>query len=176
MKIIDEKGRLFGKINLIDLLAIVLVLALAAVLVLKFAGPKDGETAAEGDVSTLSYTVMCRMVNNDIAEYIEQTQVGMPLMSNGDILEGCKIENVLREAFYESYVTDAGEYKKAESDEYCNLVFVIAGEAPFTANAYKVGSQEVRVGKSHIVKTVDFELNGTVTAMFGDALLEGENG
>ena len=28
MKIIDEKGRLFGKINLIDLLVIVLVIAI----------------------------------------------------------------------------------------------------------------------------------------------------
>lgn len=30
MKIIDEKGRLFGKINLIDLLVIVLVVAVVA--------------------------------------------------------------------------------------------------------------------------------------------------
>ena len=30
MKIIDEKGRLFGKINLIDLLVIVLVIAIIA--------------------------------------------------------------------------------------------------------------------------------------------------
>lgn len=176
MKMIDEKGRLFGKINLIDLLALVLVVAVVAVAAVKFLQPGDEEKVEQGDMTGLSYTVLCRMVHKDIAEYIVQTQTGKQLMSNGEVLEGCTIENVLQEPFYESYVTDAGVYNKVESDEYCDLVFVIAGEAPFTANAYKVGSQEVRVGKSHIVKTVDFEITGTVMAMFGEALLEGGNG
>lgn len=46
-------------------------------------------------------------------------------------------------------------------------------------NAYEVGSQEVRVGKSHIVKTSMIEVTGTVTAMTvtdGQADQEGANG
>ena len=38
MKIIDEKGRLFGKINLIDLLVIVLVIAIIAAVGWKLVG------------------------------------------------------------------------------------------------------------------------------------------
>ena len=38
MKIIDEKGRLFGKLNLIDLLVIVLILAVVFVAVWKLGG------------------------------------------------------------------------------------------------------------------------------------------
>ena len=46
MKIIDEKGRLFGKINLIDLLVIVLVVAVVAAVGWKLVGKK----AAAGDL------------------------------------------------------------------------------------------------------------------------------
>ena len=37
MKIVDEKGRLFGKVNLIDLLVLLLVIAAAAALIWKTA-------------------------------------------------------------------------------------------------------------------------------------------
>ncbi len=41
MKIIDEKGRLFGKINLIDLLVIVLVVAVVAAVGWKLVGKRQ---------------------------------------------------------------------------------------------------------------------------------------
>ena len=34
-----------------------------------------------------------------------------------------------------------------------------------TDNAYAVGTQEIRVGKSHIVKTVNIEVTGYITRM-----------
>ena len=37
MKVIDEKGRLFGKLNVIDLLALLLAAAVAVFLVMKLA-------------------------------------------------------------------------------------------------------------------------------------------
>ena len=40
MKIIDEKGRLFGKINLIDLLVLVLVVAVVLAVGWKLVGKK----------------------------------------------------------------------------------------------------------------------------------------
>ena len=36
MKIIDEKGRLFGKVNLLDLVIVLVIVLLAVSLVLKF--------------------------------------------------------------------------------------------------------------------------------------------
>ena len=47
MKIVDEKGRLFGKVNLIDLLVLLLVIAAAAALIWKTAGKKAAEHAAK---------------------------------------------------------------------------------------------------------------------------------
>ena len=38
MKLIDEKGRLFGKINLIDLLVVILIVAVIAAVAWKLGG------------------------------------------------------------------------------------------------------------------------------------------
>ena len=40
MKLIDEKGRLFGKINLIDLLVMLLIVAVLAAVVWKLGGKR----------------------------------------------------------------------------------------------------------------------------------------
>ena len=172
MKFIDEKGRLFGKLNLIDLLAVLLIVAVIAVVGLKSVKPSGAPVATEDDMADISYTVLCRMVHNDIADYIVETQEVKQLMSNGELVESCFIERIERGTFYERYVTNEGEPKQAESDEYCDLTFTISGQCPYLANSYKVGSQEVRVSKSHIVKTVDFEITGTVMELTGSAVTD----
>ena len=38
-------------------------------------------------------------------------------------------------------------------------------DAAFSANVYKLGTQEVRVGYEYIVKTSEFELTGLICAL-----------
>lgn len=171
-KIIDEKGRLFGKVNLIDLLVVLLAVAVIGAVAFKLSGGEvtKQEQLANSEMKELSYVVLCRMVHNDVADYIVNNEVGSQLMSNGELVESCFITDVQQAPFYESYVTADGMYVKQASDEYCDLTFTISGAAPYGENSFHVGSQEVRVGKSHIVKTVGFEITGTVVE------LEGGNG
>ena len=51
---IDEKGRIFGKLNIIDLLVILLVLLVGVFLVFKLIGRDGGSAAAAGQIT---YTV-----------------------------------------------------------------------------------------------------------------------
>lgn len=171
-KIIDEKGRLFGKLNLIDLLVVILLIAVIGAVAVKMTGTEvtKDDQLANAEMTDITYTILCRMVHNDIADYIVETGVGQQLMSNGALVESVFIQDIQRETFYETYVTNEGEPKRAASEEYCDLIFTIGGQAPYGENAFHVGSQEVRVGKSHIVKTVDFEVTGTCIE------LEGGNG
>ena len=168
-KFIDEKGRLFGKVNLIDLMVVLLVVVVAAAAVIKITGSNvPGEVVSEdGQMEDISYTVLCRMVHNDIAAYILENEIGGQLMSNGEMVESCFVEDIQQGTFYESYVTLEGVPAKAPSEEYCDLIITISGQAPYSGNSYHVGSQEVRVGKSHIVKTVNFEITGTVVELEG---------
>ena len=57
MKIIDEKGRLFGKINLIDLLVIVLVIAIIAAVGWKLVGKKAAASVSD-NTHEMTFTVL----------------------------------------------------------------------------------------------------------------------
>ena len=49
MKLIDEKGRLFGKINLIDLLVVILIVTVIAAVVWKLGGRKAAARSPRRD-------------------------------------------------------------------------------------------------------------------------------
>ena len=68
MKLIDEKGRLFGKINLIDLLVVILIVAVIAAVAWKLGGRKAA-AAVTGSAKKAVYTVEIEDVPADIAAY-----------------------------------------------------------------------------------------------------------
>lgn len=169
MKLFDKKGRLFGKLNIIDLLVILLVVAVIAAVGVKLTGTDltQSNQLTNGEMKDVSYSVLCRMVHVDVADALEETEVGKQLMSNGELVESCYITGVERRPYYETYLTEDGEIRKVPLEDYCELLFTIGGEAPYVENSYLIGTQEIRVGKSHIVKTVTMELTGTVMEMEG---------
>ena len=57
MKIIDEKGRLFGKINLIDLLVLVLVVAVVLAVGWKLVGRKAAASVSNNN-HEITFTVL----------------------------------------------------------------------------------------------------------------------
>ncbi len=149
MKFIDEKGRLFGKINLIDLLVILMVLAAAAALVWKLGGKSAAKAVVKNDFP-VTYTVLVSEVPADAARFAE-TQIGTSLVNNGKILDAKIISAELSNPDVEAGRTD--------------LRLTIDGSTVFSGNVYKVGSQEIRVGYEYIVKTSELELTGIITAM-----------
>ncbi len=154
MKVLDEKGKLFGKINLIDLIVIVVLVLVVAAVGWKLAGSQITDAIANNN-PTIRYEVVCPKIDPDACEFAV-TQVGGQLMSNGD----CVIEPYL-----ETVLDADGNAKQVEDPASHNLRFTIEARVSEVANAYGLGSQELRVGKSHIVKTVELEFNGYITAM-----------
>lgn len=156
MKLIDEKGRLFGKLNLIDLLVIILILAVLAAVVWKTVGQKAAE-AVQSPPLHVTYTVLCEDTPKDIADFAG-TQVGEAILNNAKFLDaeiiGC-----------ESVPMDS-----ADRDGHQALYLTIRATATTANNVYKVSSQEIRVGYEYNVKTPYFELAGVICD------LEVENG
>ena len=164
MSVIDEKGRLGGKINIIDLIVILVVLAaVAAVFVL------GGRGSGSGEAQHIIYTVEVQGVDEDVYKTI-QTMLPCQLLSSEELQDGyvTAIEG-----------TKVPENDQARIDAYENVYFVgmrpgLAGsydvvctiEANVTDTVnYKIGSQEIRVGRNHIVKTTAFELDsGIITS------------
>lgn len=162
MKVLDEKGKLFGKINLIDLLVIVVLAAVVAAVGWKLAGSRITD-ALESNNLTIRYEVICVNVDVDACNYAVD-HIGGQLMSNGNLLDGYITDCVIEP--HTEVVLDAdGNPKTVENPSSRDMRFTIEAKVDTVANAYGLGSQELRVGKSHIVKTVELEFNGYITAM-----------
>lgn len=158
MKIVDEKGKIFGKLNIIDLLVILLLIAAMGFMAMKIT--HVGSATESGSV--LVYTVKVPAVEKDVAAAIQaQVQADgnkSQLMSNGDLLDGW-VTGVSSQPHTATATlnTDVGGVMIPVDQDTVDLTFTI--EAHVTnAVTNEVGSQEVRVGKTHIVKTTTFEL------------------
>jgi len=164
LKVVDEKGKLFGKINLIDLIVIVVLILIVAAVVWKVAGNRIQSAVDNmGSVPTVRYEVVCANVDPDTCA-TAVAHIGDQLMSNGKMMNA-HITNCVVEPYYTVAADAEGNAVQLESPIAKNLRFTIEAKVPLTNNAYAVGTQELRVGKSHIVKTVLLEINGTITAM-----------
>lgn len=163
MRIIDEKGKLFGKLNIIDLIAIILIVAVAALLGMKLMSNGGGFA---GGGQKVVYTVKVPGVDAKVYESIEG-MLPSQLMASNEMVDGyvTGVEAIpVEEDTYnlkqrgtnnDYYIgkSDAGSY---------DLIFTIEGTVKNNLSS-EMGTQEIRVGKSHIVKTCTFELeNGTI--------------
>lgn len=158
MKLINEKGKIFGKLNVIDLIALVLIIAVGAFVVLKLSGVQAG--AGLGNATKLTYTVKVTDVDRGIYDSIQKS-IPSQLMSSGEMLDAYVVS--VEAAPSEGTTLDAAvkngdqvTLKTKKKDTY-DLIFTIEANVKNTVTN-ELGTQEVRVGKSHIVKTSQFEL------------------
>ena len=163
MSIIDKKGKLFGKLNIIDLIAIVLILAVLALIAYKLLDGKSGGLSSGGQ--SIVYTVEVKGVEPEVYENIKQ-ELPSQLMAADKLLDAyvtdvqaTPVENTTYTMAWDSNLSketmtwvEAGTY---------NLVFTIEANITNTLTS-ELGTQEIRVGKTHIVKTTTFELEGGV--------------
>lgn len=164
---IDEKGRLFGKINVVDLLVLVVVVILVAVLGFKLLGRRNtGGADSAGSSSTLVYTVQVTQVNPAVYEDVQRWIPGDQLMSGSDLLNGCYVTAVEAKPHQVTGSVSASDGTRSvtfpvDGNDLLDLTFTIEANVGYTL-ANTVGIQEVRTGKSHTVKTQHFELTGTI--------------
>ena len=162
MRIIDEKGKLFGKLNIIDLIAILIVLAVLALLGVKLT---SGSGILGSGGQRIVYTVKVPGVDADVYHSIQQ-QLPSQLMAaeemqNGYVtaVEGIPVEE--ESYLLEDNISNNTTRLYHEEQGTYTLIFTIEATIQDTLTS-KIGSQEIRVGKSHIVKTTTFELEGGV--------------
>ena len=152
MKIIDEKGRLFGKINLIDLLVIVLVIAIIAAVGWKLVGKKAAVSVSD-NTHEMTFTVLFEDQPAEVAQFAE-TQIGKQLVNNAKLVS--------------AEVTGCEAVSSIRTLGHVDLSVTVKATATYSGNVWTVGSQEVRVGYEYILKTSEFELTGIISDMEAD--------
>lgn len=167
MKLIDDKGRFLGKINIIDLLVLLVVLVVGVFLVIKLSGGGGDGVSGDGvsGDTKITYTVQVRDVDVEVYNAIQEYIPGR-LMASGNFLDG-EVTQVTEEPSKGQIHTitpsnEGGMELDSRAKDTYDLTFTIEARV---ANSMKneIGTQEIRIGKSHIIKTDKFELEkGTI--------------
>ena len=160
---IDEKGRLFGKINIVDLIVILVIVIAAVVVGMKFLGGGNGNSAINPNKTPVRYTVLVEGVEPEVYENIQKYIPGQ-LMASGELLDGyvTGVTPVEGRVHTATVNTADGTLEIPVNEGKLDLIFTIECNVVNSITT-EIGTQEVRVGKSHIVKTDKIELpNGII--------------
>ena len=146
-----------SKWNVIDVIAVVLIVAAVAFVGWKLAHRGSG-TGGEAQTVRIDYTVKCEGVAKELYDSCKE-HLPSRLMASGKVFDG-EITSVEEQPYY--VLSDNGQW--VEDRDHVTLVFTVycnvAGGEVMTT---KVGEQEVRVGKTdYILKSEYIEFSDCV--------------
>lgn len=169
MKIIDDKGRLFGKVNLLDLFVIIFVCAIIFVIASKFiSNPEAYETNNGGNVEDMYVTLKCQGVPEG---FYESLQVGDKLLAQ-NAYTGGEIYKIYDPTPAEyTGVDDKGQVVISNHPYLQDVVVELVTKQNVDSPVLKVNGQEVRTGLKIFFKTQKVESPATVLGIsFGEPI------
>lgn len=166
-----RNAKRIGKFNIIDIIAVLLLLAVLAAAAWKLLNRAGVADAGEETAVQVTYVVKCEGVPAELYETC-QAHLPSPLMASGALVGG-QIESVEKEPYY--VLGPDGQW--IEDPEHVTLLFTASTQTPAgEVMTTKVGDQEVRIGKTdYILKSEYIEFSdGTIVDVRWDVPEEAE--
>jgi len=163
MKIIDNNGRLFGKISIIDVFVILVVAVLAVALYLKTNTMTHTSTAVPNDV--IEYQVLVQSTYPYVAEAI---QVGDKVFDEDNPNVGCVGEITAVESLpgTEQVSFADGTVEMAPTEDTVNLLVSIRGEGVVNEKSYLLNRvYSLGVNSARNFQTPYVRFTGTVASI-----------
>ncbi|MBE6996508.1 MAG: DUF4330 domain-containing protein [Ruminococcaceae bacterium] len=156
----EKKVCRIGKFNVVDIIAvamILLVVAFAGWKLLSSGEPVEEEPEPDPEMIGITYVVCAEKVSADVYESLKNN-IPSQLSAGGKMVEGHVTEMAM-----EPYLVLSADGQWVEDPRYVTLTFTITAETEVEeVMSNKVGTQEVRIGKPHILKTDLIEISNTV--------------
>ncbi len=159
MKLIDEKGKLFGIINIIDLTVLVVIVALVCgggYMVL--GGKVNRGVSKSDDMKDVYVTISCRLISESAALALKQ---GDKMIAKNAYTDGT-IDSVTYKTADYIGVNAEGYAVVGPHPLWKDAMVVIKDRVNVKDPILKVGTQEMRIGYKVFVKTQLVEIQGTV--------------
>jgi hypothetical protein len=158
MKIVNEKGKLFGLINIIDLSIIILILLVGSVFVLKSMGKNVGPNSDSEQTITVTYRGTVR-IDDQIKALKEKDQLISVLKPVDAYITSIAINPL-------EVGNSTADGKQVYSVDPKRKELIVKFTMKTSGNGIiKLDSQDVSVGKAFILKTHTFELSGFIEAI-----------
>lgn len=172
MKIIDEKGNLFGFINVVDLVVLLIIALLVIGAAVRLTSSKlnsNGGTPLT-EKEDVYVTLFSSLVVPEVAQSLE---VGQKLIANNAYTDAEIVSVKVEDA---AYVGTNSEGFPVESKHplWKDVTVVIKEKINPDSVILKLGGQEIRVGYSYILKTQTVETNCKIRGIDFGTLDESE--
>lgn len=159
MKLLDDKGKLFGKVNVIDLLLVFIVFAVVTVVGYKFLQPSDVPIAASGD-TTAEVTFYGNALHPFVVDKIREGDQ-IRLASTNDVLG--EITSV-EQGPAELIASDAeGQWIKSEVPGKFKVYISIQGQAVSSRGSLKMAGVPMLAGADMEIKGPNYKIEGLIS-------------
>lgn len=161
MKLIDEKGKIFGLVNVVDFfigITLILVLVIVGSRVIK------NKDINQVDVTGKKEAYITLYANSVVPEVVDTLKAGDKLVANNAYTTGEIVSIKVEPA---AYITTNSEGKALLSKHpiWKDIYVVIKDTVNVNSPILKAGGQEVRVNYPFILKTQQFESNTKVRSI-----------
>jgi hypothetical protein len=148
---LDDRGRLFGKVNLVDLLVLVALVALAAFALTR----TSGAAAEQTDIRTTFIIERIRPSSGLQINEGDQVRDDTGTLL-GVVEEAERMENILE------VPTDQGELNPFPSPLFEDVRLVLKGTGNVSASPVRIGSVPLLVGKIIVLRGPTYEVRATL--------------
>ncbi|WP_373000461.1 DUF4330 domain-containing protein [Lutispora sp.] len=174
MVFVDDKGRLFGKINIIDLfIVLVVTVLLGGMYAMLFT--KNTKDAAH--ISKVLYDIEVKNVSKN---FVNAINTGEPIR---DSVRGNNLGIVVNKIVYSASAINMdmvqGKYVKVEIPDLYDVKITVEADANITPTDILVDGTDIRVGKQLSIKgkgyaNVSFVLKVSLYQQKGDQYVDGQ--
>lgn len=160
MKLIDEKGKIFGKLNIVDLIVVVLIVAIVAAVAVRFTSSKLNANGLTPTAENQYCYVTC-FASLQVPEVAETLKIGDHIAAGGKYTDAEIVDIKVEPAAYVG-VNSEGKAVYSEHPIWKDVTVVVKEKINPSNITIKVGGQEARVGYSYIIKTQTVEANAKI--------------
>ena len=159
------------KLNIVDIVVILLIVAVAAFFGAKFLRSSNVVPSAGAKTGTITYVVEVSGMTKELYEEVAAC-IPCPMAASGEWVGG-EILEVRGEPCNVKWIessspVNVNQTQWVEADpaqEYVTAYFTCQAKIDLNSLLNMVGTQEIRLGRHHYVKSVDIELIGTIVSL-----------
>lgn len=155
MKIIDENGKIVGKVSILDIIVIAVLAVLVFFAILKFTNKDISEVSQGSEVKKVRYTVTCEGEKG----IFESVKIGDRVGDKKAYLP-CNVTGIEVEPLY--YEING---EKVEDERREKAYIHYEGELPYQLMSFKLGKQEIRYGQKIFAESDCYRLDGIVSTI-----------
>lgn len=150
-RFLDERGRIFGRVNVVDILVFLVIVAVVVFAVLRVSG-------GSSETVPVKVTYAVEGVREATVNALEAK--GTVRDDGGTVLG--TVEGVTSSPTLEEFLTPDGQLKAFESPIYKTVNIVVLGQGQVSGSTVRIGSLPLRVGKKVTLVGTGYEVQTVI--------------